>query len=200
MPLADAPNNGFPASLPVHVWCEEGLSCPSIQHFKNTEPRTTLPTFSSILFTSLYDNNFKKEYANRTSDQPTFMEDLAAGNLSLPFTVGVNNYTYNLGPESSMNIYVVKDMPSPDFSVAGINSVYSGDDQGNFNVAVRSSSAIESLSHEDFRNLLFLPTFPIFWTSDLSQASILRIWGNQNLQNLVSKATEGDNSYFVITP
>lgn len=200
MPLADAPNSGIPASLPVHVWCEEGLSCPSLQHFKSTEPRTTSPTFSSMLFTNLYDNNFKKEYANRTSDQPTFMEDLAAGNVSLPFTVGVNNYTYNLGPDSSMNIYVVKEMSKPDFSKIFVDAMYSGNDQGDFNVAVHSPTAIESLSHQEFMDLLLSPTLPIFWTSDLSQASILNTWSKPNLQGLTNMADDGDNPHFVITP
>ncbi len=200
MPLADAPNSGIPVSLPVHVWCEEGLSCPSLQHFKSTEPRTTSPTFSSMLFTNLYDNNFKKEYANRTPDQPSFMEDLAAGNVSLPFTVGVNNYTYNLGPDSSMNIYVVKEMSKPDFSKIFVDAMYSGNDQGDFNVAVHSPTAIESLSHQEFMDLLLSPTLPIFWTSDLSQASILNTWSKPNLQGLTNMADDGDNPHFVITP
>lgn len=194
IPFFNQPDS-FPNYMALHVWCEEGLKCPSIQHLPSKTKNDTDLTFNRLLETVL-SNRFKKEYSPHVSGTPYFSEDLFAGKISIPFTTAHgDSYEYKIRPESSMNIYLKKtDLTNPDLSYHYIHASISGDDQGNVN-------AVEYIPQPDwtvngyFMYFNFAYPFTMFFTDDMSQGSFLNHMSSPGLAGLLDLFTQGPNAY-----
>ena len=107
---------------------------------------------------------------------------------------------YKIRPESSMNIYVVKQLQNPDFSWRAFVFSITGDDQNDLNAVVQAPEGFSSMSNTDYTTYLFAGPFSVFYTDTLTKGSILNIFSGPGFSNLISTwLAAGSNPYFIIT-
>jgi hypothetical protein len=202
IPLFNQPDS-FPEFMAVHVWCEAGLQCPSLQHLRSETKNDTELTFNRELITILNDR-FKEKYSPHVAGTPYFSEDLFKSNISIPFTTAQGNkYEYKVTPNTNIYIYVVKEMINPDVTMQYVPGKYvktitSGDEHGNLNVATLFPNS-ESLSYEDYVYTLFMSPFCVFSYEDQSQSSVDNHFGKP-AGKIFELLYRGNNPYLLIQP
>lgn len=189
-----------PTAAAVHIWCEEGLQCPTIQHIDSPN---YVDNVDNLFNRSLMSAIFHRIYGKNATDGSAFNTDLGNGKVSISFTTAHGDpYTYQIRPESRMNIYIKKaELSNPNFSQKSyIQASISGDDQGNVNVVEYSYKPIESMSHLEFVQYFLTYLFSVFFTDDISQSSFAKWVNNPALGVVIYLSVKGPNPYFIITP
>ena len=194
--LLDDNRNNLTAAA-AHIWCEEGLQCPSIQHINGSDPNNKV-TWSILnqIYRRVYGKN-----PTLGAEENAFLADVSNGNISVSFTVHGQPYEYKIRPELSMNIYLKKnELTNPDFSDRTyLQAAISADDQGNLSVVEYLPMPIASLSKGEFLDMIFRYSFMIFVTNDMSQGSVLNTISSPIL-GFIDESADGKSPYFIVTP
>ncbi len=193
---------GYPTAMALHIWCEEGLQCPTLQHPESGNTVIPDPSFTRALLAIIETRVIGKQpWKIRSDESAAFLNDLGSDEVSISFNVNGVPYEYGIRPESSINVYINKtEISNPDFSVQSyLQASISGDVQGNVNVVEYLSTPLESLSHSEILDGYLRYAFMIFCTDDMSQDSVLNNIYSPVL-SFIDISENGPNPYFIITP
>jgi hypothetical protein len=187
----------YPTSVGTSIWCEEGLQCPSIEG--KVSDTMTSDSFPPRLMQQIYTRISGKTWNNATMEEKgAFLTNLGSNGVDISFTTARGDqYVYNTS--SKIQIYISKKLENPDISKGFYKFSIRGDNQHNLNVVIEPTKSMETMSHHEVKNTIFDGALTVFFTDDLSLASILKSW-TPGFSALTGYLINGSDPYLTITP
>lgn len=166
MPTIDQEKNGMFPAAPLYINFQDGVDGPYFQHPPNLLDSPTDPTFSRTIYSQLKFLYYGRYTGFSQEENLAFYDGLKTG-LTFIVDTPTGAEKIIIGQKTGYIVYVASDdlAKDPRF-VWGINvppdigifgSIITSDEQGNFVAIVASQKSVETLSDEEFLQMILLP-------------------------------------------